>query len=530
MSRPEFSLQLADPRMRAGVTWEAWDPWTSNSSALHPGWYADDPADYVGAFAGMFLGPDTAMRVSVVNRCVNLRANTVAALPCHLLRQDGDRKEKARDHRAYRAVRKRPNTWMTRWQFFRDMQAKLDLHGRAFARLIDDGRVIMMVPLDPKRVQVEQRRGGELRYQYDNPDTNRKEPLLQHEVLYLRDLSADFVTGQARASLAREAVAVAAAAQEFVKRFFVNDASGRLVFEHPGRFESKEKREEFENWLRSRVQGTHNAHRPLLAYGGMKVQELAKAGDQDFLVDPRTFQAADIARFWGVPGVLIGLEEKTSSWGTGVAEIKQGFVDFTIKPETINWAESLGAALLDDDEQDEFFFEFEFGALLQANPSEQAAAFKTLKETGAINANEIRARLNMNPRTDPGGEQFQDNAPGSAPNAAAAAAATPPAGGTEDTEARLVPVPLVADASERIAGAMRHGGQAKRREQVVRIVAPLVDAFGLPAMVVSAAADRISRAAVTGSDVTPEQRLALVRAILEETLTAGAAMARAEAA
>ena len=519
-----IQLNLPDPRLRqqATVVHEAWAP---SSPINHPGWYSDDPFEWAMTQAAGYLGPGAAMRISVVNRCVSLIANTVASLPCLLYRQEGERKERAREHRAYRAVRRKPNAWQTRSQFFRDMQANVSLHGKAFAQAQDDGRTIAMVPRKPQLVELEQFGDGPLRFQYRNPKTHQKETILQDEMLYIRDIAPDFHTGLARAALAREAIAVASAAEQFVRRFFVNDAGGRLAFKYPGNL-SPEKKAEIEEYLYSKVMGVQNARRPFLAWGGAEIQELTGMTEEQFLVDPRKFQAADIARFWGVPGFLIGLEEKSTSWGTGIAEQKQGFVDFTIKPEALAWEESLAQTLLTDEEQDDHFFEFEFGALLQANPKDQAETFGVYIENGVMNRNEVRTRLNMNPRD--GGDAFQENTPGAAPNALGARAPAEDPEPDEEADARhQVPAPLVADAATRIAAAMARGGKAKWAEYVTRTLAPLVAAYELPAWVVETAAEQISTAEV-GKDATA--RRTLVLEILQDTLTAGAALAQAEAA
>lgn len=501
MNSPRFALNLPDPRLRAGVSWDDWPMWNTGADPLHPGWYGN-PYDWTDAqlLGSLGVSADTAMRVSVVNRCISLRANTVGSLYCNLVQQVGDRKERARTHPAQRAVRRKPNAWQTRFNFFRDMQAKHDLHGIALAKIEDVGggaaRTIALNPLDPQRAVVEQTSRGEYRVTYRQKDGTKK-TYLQEELLILRDLSLDFYTGMARSALAREAIAVSTAAEQFVRRFFVNDAGGRLVLKHPGRFQSEEARKDAFQAIRAEVMGSLNAHKPFLAWGGLEVQELAKAKDTDFIVEPRTFQATDIARFWGCPGILIGLEDKTSSWGTGVWEIKQAFVDFTIKPETINWAESLEMALLTEREREnDYTFEFVFGSFLQANPLDQANVFKTYKEIGVYSADEIRTKLNENPRADGGGGTYQENAPGAPPNRGAGGA-TPAA-----LVAPRVPRAIVADAARRVARATRHGGKEKWMEAAAQIVAPIADAYDLGAGFVGEVQSAV--AALVGTDADHE--------------------------
>ena len=49
------------------------------------------------------------------------------------------------------------------------------------------------------------------------------------------------------------------------------------------------------------------------------------------LVAMRQFQIEEIARIYGVPPFMIGHNEKTTSWGSGVEAMAIGFVRFTLR-------------------------------------------------------------------------------------------------------------------------------------------------------------------------------------------------------
>ena len=48
------------------------------------------------------------------------------------------------------------------------------------------------------------------------------------------------------------------------------------------------------------------------------------------LIESRQFSVIDICRFFGVPPVMIGETEKTSSWGSGVEQMARWFTTFTL--------------------------------------------------------------------------------------------------------------------------------------------------------------------------------------------------------
>ena len=433
------------PRMQASVTHEEFDM----LDPLSPFWYGP-VGEYAQTFSAFPIGPESAMRISAVFACVSLLSETFASFPCILSRRTDDKggKERARDDRRYRTLRRRPNSWQNQINFFANGQTDLGLRGRALGKIIDDGRKLRIEPMLSTRTQIEQLSTGDLRYQYHNPLTKQRETLLQDEVLDVKDLSLDGFTSIARSSLAREAIAVAAAGEAFVGGFFKNDATGRIVFEHPGNLKPGP-RAEFETMVKEKWQGWKNRSRPMLLSNGVVAKEVGtQDASKNFIVDPRKFQVTDVGRFWRVPNILIGLEDRSTSWGTGIEHQLIAFATFTMRSVTDRWAAALMQALFTEEEQEEFVVEFLFDDLLRGDLATRAEAYRIFKEIGVLNANEIRRKENMNRRD--GGEDYQETPAGTSPNRAAS------------VEAHQVPTPLLADAAQRIAAADTR--EVRRRE------------------------------------------------------------------
>lgn len=461
-------------RLRADVNW----------SPIDDRWYQADPVKG-GTFAGFPINPRTANRVSAVFACNSLIAETLAATPCKLYRRLDDKggKEEAKDHRLYRTVRYQPNRMFTAMDFFGFGQGHLGMRGNSVSEIRDDGKTVELIPHHPSNVTIELLPSGRGRYQVRDPKTGRSRTLLQDEVLHVRDLSEDGLVGMARAVLAREAIAVAAAGEAFVGGFFKNDATGRLVISHPGpSVPDQKQRDEFKNDLRRQFGGWRNTRNPMVLYAGMKAEEMGRHDDSGFIIDPRKFQVADVARFWRVPGFMIGLEEKSTSWGTGIEQQKQGWVDFTMRAWFTRWEQSLARDLLTEDEQEELVFEFELRDLLRGDFLTRTQALSLQKDHGVLSPNEWRAIEKMNAR--PGGDKYQETPQGAAParGSASPAKTPPPAEEDEpdDTQARAVPASLLIDAASRIAAAeLREVAprKGKAKEDSARFVAWAHDFF-----------------------------------------------------
>jgi HK97 family phage portal protein len=473
------SLERSQPR--ADVNWHP----------LDQRWY-HPVATFSSTFSGFPIGPDTSKRVSAVFRCATLIAETLASLPTIIYRRlpEGG-KEEAVGHRLYRTLLKQPNPWQNAVEFYANGQMHVGLRGNALAEIKNGGR--QLIPMHPDLVDIEQLDSGRLRYQYSDPLLRgEKRTLLQDEVLHVRDLSDDDgISGQARVALAREAIAVAAAGEAFVGGFFKNDATGRLVFQQ-GTHLNRQKRKEFLDMIQENYAGWSNRAKAMLLTGGTEVKELGQRGDSDFIVDPRRFQVSDICRFWGVPSFMVNLEEKSTTWGTGLAEQFRGFYQLTMKVWADRWSQAMELALLTEAEQDEFSIEFDFADLLRTDLKTRFEAYQIGKQIGVWSPNEIRAKENEGPRD--GGEEYQDNAPGAPPNVPTG---TVPLEEEDEAEAH-VPAPLLADVAHRIAereriNIERHKTQANtdpvnwrkwfvkfcdaHTEYVQRVLEPLASAY-----------------------------------------------------
>lgn len=533
--------RLESSRFHADVTFQNWSPTDER-------WYQPIAA-FAQTFAGFPIGPDTAMRVSAVFACTSLLAEVIASLPVVLYRRlsNGGR-EKAREHRWYKTVRRKPNRRQTRIDFFGNQQMHCGLRGNAIAEILDDGFTGELLPIHPDYVTAELGPSGLYRYQIKEPGKNPR-TLLQDQVLHVRDLDWNTgLTGQSRSILAREAIAVAAAGEAFVGGFFKNDATGRLLIKSPSNMDET-KRKQVREMIQENYAGWQNRSKAMLLTHGLDATELGRHDDSGFIIDPRRFQVAEIARFWRVPLFMIGLEEKSTTWGTGIEQQKQGFVDFSVKPWADRHTAAMDLALLDDDEQEEFFFDFVFDDLVRGDLLTRMQAYEIAIRSRFMNPNEARMRDNMAPY--PGGDEFQSNVPGTAPSEPVKRGVPRPDEDDEDEEqARRIPMPLVQDAAARIAdeeaeqvkraqtagtdlGARLEAHYTKRRDRVQQVIAPWCEAFGYESWVASEAAERVERTAIQSAAVESQpndwrtHRRKEIASVLEETFIAGAAVKRA---
>ena len=185
----------------------------------------------------------TAMRVSAVYVCVRILAESIATLPLHVYEYKNGGKERVPEHPLYYLLHDAPNHEMTSFIFRELMMTHLLLHGNCYAQIIRDkgllNRVMALYPLDPNRIKIERDDSNKITYRY-TPTTAESQfvksaqvTLKQQDVLHIPALGFDGVIGYSPIAMARNAIGVAIACQEFRAKFFENGARPSGVLEHP---------------------------------------------------------------------------------------------------------------------------------------------------------------------------------------------------------------------------------------------------------------------------------------------------------
>mgnify|MGYP001274471269 CR=1 FL=1 len=63
-------------------------------------------------------------------------------------------------------------------------------------------------------------------------------------------------------------------------------------------------------------------------------------------IESQKFSRSNIMMFYGVPPFLLGDTEKSTSWGSGIEQQKQGFLDFSAEDDLTMWEEAINGDLI----------------------------------------------------------------------------------------------------------------------------------------------------------------------------------------
>ena len=352
-----------------------------------------------GTTAGKTVTERSAMQMTAVYSCVRILAEAVAGLPLHLYKYtDGGGKEKALDHPLYRLLHDEPNPEMSSFVFRETLMTHLLLWGNAYAQVIRNGKgeVIALYPLMPNKMSVDRDENGRLYYTYyrgsDEAIKNKDfaVTLQPSDVLHIPGLGFDGLVGYSPIAMAKNAIGMAIACEEYGAKFFANGAAPGGVLEHPGTI--KDPQRVRESW-QSTFGGSGNANKIAVLEEGMKYTPIGISPEQAQFLETRKFQINEIARIFRVPPHMVGDLEKSSF--SNIEQQSLEFVKYTLDPWVIRWEQSIMRALLSPEEKTQYFVKFNVEGLLRGDYQSRMNGYAIGRQNGWMSANDIRELENL---------------------------------------------------------------------------------------------------------------------------------------
>ena len=353
-----------------------------------------------GSSSGKAVNERSAMQMTAVYSCVRILSEAVAGLPLHVYRYDSKGgKEKALEHPLYGLLHDEPNPEMTSFAFRETLMTHLLLWGNAYAQVIRNGKgeVMALYPLMPGKMTVGRDQAGRIYYAYSRTqeDANtlgRDQQVLlsPHDVLHIPGLGFDGLVGYSPVAMAKNAIGMAIACEEYGASFFANGAAPGGVLEHPGVV--KEPKRVRESW-NAIYQGSRNAHRIAVLEEGMSYKSIGISPEQAQFLETRKFQINEIARIFRVPPHMVGDLEKSSF--SNIEQQSLEFVKYTLDPWVVRWEQAIHRALFSPEEKKRFFVHFNLDGLLRGDYQSRMAGYAVGRQNGWMSANDIRELENL---------------------------------------------------------------------------------------------------------------------------------------
>lgn len=389
------------------------------------------------------LTDDAAMRVGTFNAGTRLVAGIEASLPLHVYqRQPDGGKQRQYGNTLDRLLSVKPNPWQNAFEWREQMTAHLLLRGNAYSyitwvEVVDRAgrirnRATELIPMHPDLVEVTQADYKQPPRYFLRRRTGDKLPIPSDDILHIRGFSTDGVLGRSVISDARETIGVALDTQRFAARLFANDATPGVVLKHPTKLSPQAAARLRDSW-----DDTHagNTRRTAVLEEGMTLERLTLAPEDAQFLQTRDMQQSQICGLFPIPPHLLGIVDKSTSWGSGIEQQNIQFLTYCIGIINRRFESAIRDQLIENDET--FFVEHLIEGLQRSDIKTRYGAYSIGRQWGWLSVNDIRARENMNPigvegdvylqpmNMEPAGDPSADDPPEPGDGATVPSGATP---------------------------------------------------------------------------------------------------------
>lgn len=348
---------------------------------------------------------DSAMTLSAVFACVKILVESVATLPLQMfqLKSDGTRIQ-VKDHDVIRLLYNKPNRYQTRVEFFEQLMLNL-VAGNSYIKKDYIGKkLVSLQVINTGSVDASIRDDGTPLYKCKIG--NKTVEYTDKEIWHIKLFGTGFV-GMSPIAYGAQSIGIGLAGSDKTSRLMSNGAkpTGALKTE---KYLKKDQRDALRSELDILINGDDGDLAVL--EGNMQFEQISLTPADLELIEIRKMSVEEACRFFGVNPILIFSTDSSTTWGSGIEQLVDGFHKFGLRPYLERIEESARIHLLQRHEWDEYEFEFKTKDLLRASYLEriksnkdrilsgQASPYQVQMEEGETpdpNSNFILVPVNM---------------------------------------------------------------------------------------------------------------------------------------
>ncbi len=343
--------------------------------------------------AGVLVNESTTMGLPAVMQAVRILSGVFAMTPLAYYRRTAEGRERAEDDQLWTLLHDQPNRTQSAFAFKELLLADILLTGNFYAYVSRDSRMrpVALTRLKPGNVTVHDyfdRAGGiELFYDATLPDKSH-ERFAARDIWHIQGPSRDGEVGLNPLAYMRDAFGGAIATGDYTSRYWANNARPPIQLHTDATIKPEIKARIREDW-RQRFAGVDGDAIAVLDQG-LKADFLTFDHQKSQMIETRQFQVLDVARAFGVPPhLLFDLSRATFS---NIEHQSLEFITFHMGPHY----ERVASAAARQFAAPGHYFEFLTDALVKGDIKTRWEAYRIQRETGVLNADEIRARENLN--------------------------------------------------------------------------------------------------------------------------------------
>ena len=352
---------------------------------------------------GYAVNHSTALRVAVVIRCADVVAKTMASLGCHLYKETGDSKERAKNHPLYKILRYLPNPETTAYEFWHMYVFSLMLTKGAYAKIVRDQngfiRELWNIPTShvfPGRNSQTGERYIDVTYSSNSYWRTKVfgERIYAPNFMYTPGLRFqdgddphDFI------NIATDVLGLSMALNGYAKDYFENGSNLGGFVEYPQGINAEAFGKFKEDWNKTYT-SVANQHKWALLEGGFKLNKFDSKPEEAQALESRKFEIAEVCRIMGVPPHKVyDLDRATFN---NIEQINIEYTQETIDPMDERLSQTIYKDNLTTLEQKRYYAKFNTNKLLKGDTTARTNYYNSMRQNGVMSANQILELEDMN--------------------------------------------------------------------------------------------------------------------------------------
>lgn len=363
--------------------------------------WLSETGSYIGSsdvYSGKPVTIDTALGLSAFWACVRLISESIASLPLGVYEMDAKgNKIPARESELYKILHDAPNADMTAIEYIQSLVASLLIWGNSYSLKTYRGRgadrkLVSIEPLRPDLMTIRANENGSFTYIYS--DTLGHKEYSEDEIMHVKAFGLSGRVGLSVIAFARNSLGNSMALEESSGRLYSNGLRPGGALTMPGVLKDTQ-RAQIRQSIADQVGGVSRSGGLIVLEGDMKYQPLSMPPEDAQMIESRGFGIEEVCRWFGVPPMLVGHTEKTTTWGTGLEQINLGFLTYTLQPYIKRIEQAVKRNLIAPADRDRLFAEFNIEGFLRADSSGRAALYSSAAQNGWMTRAEIRKKENL---------------------------------------------------------------------------------------------------------------------------------------
>lgn len=349
-----------------------------------------------GAVAGTNVTEKTALQVAAVYGSVSVLCDAVSTLPINLLSSTDP---KTRKILPPSPLITQPYSEISLMDWLSQFTLSLALRGNFFGQIIQwdkNAYPIQIKPVHPDHARVRRLPDGTVEYRYWGDVV----PIDQ--VFHVRYMSVpDALVGLNPIEYLKNTLGLARAADLYGASYYQNSAMPSGVIELEDDLDEDETLIMLRSWQQMH-QGIGQASQPAILTGGAKFNPISINPEDSQFLESRQFSQNEIAgMIFRVPPHMIGIVDRSTSWGTGIEQQEMGFVRNTLSGYLKRYENAMTAL-----HPANSYVRFDLSHRLRGDKLTRYQAYSLGRLGGWLSANMIRAEEEMPPVDGPGGDEL----------------------------------------------------------------------------------------------------------------------------